>query len=130
MSINKEKKDFLYLIWIDSKTKRRYVIGMLSKNIHYEFCYGFEVEKAQEKGFKLLISFDEIDKVYKSDILFPVFSSRLPDKKRREINKILTKYGMNKYNDYELLKKSGARLPIDNLEFMDHLLEENKINTI
>lgn len=124
MSI-KEGKDYIYLVWKEIETGRQYIVGQLSKNGQFEFNYGFEVKEAIEKGFKLLISFEEIDKVYKNDILFPVFSSRLPDKKRNGINKILLKYGMEEYDDYKLLKRSGARLPIDNLEFIDPILDEN-----
>ena len=51
-------------------------------------------------------------------MLFPVFASRLPDRKREDIDKILQKYGLKEFDEYELLKKSGARLPIDNLEFI------------
>ena len=124
MSI-KNGKDYIYLVWKEIETRRQYIVGQLSKNGQFEFNYGFEVKEAIEKGFKLLISFEDIDKVYKNDILFPVFSSRLPDKKRNGIHKILLKYGMEEYDDYKLLKRSGARLPIDNLEFIDPILDEN-----
>ena len=118
-------RDYIYLIWKDPETRWQYIVGQLSKNGQFEFNYGFEVEKAIEKGFKLLISFEDVNRVYKSDILFPVFSSRLPDKKRKGINEILSKYGMKEYDDYKLLKRSGARLPIDDLEFIDPILDEN-----
>jgi len=118
-------RDYIYLVWKELKTRRQYIVGQLSKNGQFEFNYGFEVKEAIERGFKLLISFDDIDKVYKSDILFPVFSSRLPDRKRNGIDKILFKYGMEEYDGYKLLKRSGARLPIDNLEFIDPILDEN-----
>lgn len=124
MSIE-EGRDYIYLVWKDSETRRQYIVGQLSKNGQFEFNYGFEVEAAIEKGFKLLISFEDIDKVYKNDILFPVFSSRLPDKKRKEIDKILLKYGLEEYDDYKLLKRSGARLPIDDLEFIDPFNESS-----
>jgi HIRAN domain. len=35
---------------------------------------------------------------------------------------ILDKYGLTEYDDYMLLKRSGARLPIDSLEFIDPIL--------
>lgn len=120
----KDAKDFIYLIWKEPNTRRNYIVGQLSKNGHYEFAYGHEVEKAIKVGFELMISFDDINEVYKSDTLFPTFSSRLPDKKRRGIEKILLKYGLQEYDEYKLLKRSGARLPIDNLEFIDPILEE------
>lgn len=120
----KEEKDFLYLIWKDPSTRRNFIVGQLSKNSHYEFSYGHEVSDAMEKGFELLISFEDIDKIYRSDTLFPTFSSRLPDRKRRGIEKILAKYDLEEFNDYKLLKRSGAKLPIDTLEFIDPILKE------
>lgn len=117
-------KDYIYLIWKEPKTRRQYVVGQLTHNGKYEFSYGFEVEAAISKGFNHLIPFDDIHKRYKSDLLFPVFSSRLPDKKRKGIKDILLKYGLNEYDDYLLLKRSGAQLPIDNLKFIDPLLDK------
>ncbi len=69
--------------------------------------------------------FRELDKVYTDTVLFPVFASCLPDRKRKDIDKILQKYGLKEFDEYELLKKSGARLPIDNLEFIvPHMAKE------
>lgn len=126
----KDGRDYIYLIWKDIKTRRQYTVGQLSKNGQFEFSYGFEVQKAIKQGFKLLISFEEINKVYKSDILFPAFSSRLPDMKRKGIEKILHKYDLDEYDSYKLLKRSGAKLPIDNLEFIDPILDEINVNRI
>lgn len=123
----KDGRDYLYLIWKEPISSRNYIVGQLSKNSQYEFFYEYEVDEAIEKGFKLLIPFDSIDKVYKSDTLFPIFSSRLPDPKRRGIEKILEKYGLEEFDEYKLLKRSGARLPIDNLEFIDpETIDDNK----
>jgi len=123
-------RDYIYLIWKEPTTRRNYIVGQLSKNGQYEFSYGHEVKEAIDNGFELLIPFSDIKKVYKSDNLFPAFSSRLPDKKRRGIEQILLKYDLQEYDEYELLKRSGARLPIDGLEFIDPILKEynGKIN--
>ena len=50
--------------------------------------------------------------------LFAVFGARLPDKRRPEIKEILETYGMTEYDEFELLKRSGAKLPTDNYEFV------------
>ncbi|NLB43296.1 MAG: DNA-binding protein [Clostridiales bacterium] len=121
----KDGRDYLYLIWKEPISRRNFIIGQLSKNSQYEFTYGHEVDQAIKEGFELLIPFENIDKVYKSDTLFPTFSSRLPDAKRRGIDKILTKYDLKEFDEYKLLKKSGARLPIDTLEFIDPIFEES-----
>ncbi len=118
MSI-KNGRDYLLLVWKEPKTKRRYTIGELSKNGQFEFSYGHEVHKAIQAGFELLIAFSNIKTVYTNDNLFPVFASRLPDPKRKGIEAILEKYGLSEYDAYKFLKSSGAKLPIDNLEFID-----------
>lgn len=129
MSI-KNGKDYLYLVWKEPNSRRQYTVGQLVKNGGYEFSYGFEVVEAIKSGFQPLIVFENIDKTYKSPIMFPAFSSRLPDKKRNGIEKILKKYNLDEYDEYELLKKSGAKLPIDNLEFIDPIIDFNAVQII
>lgn len=122
----KENKDCLYLIWKSEKNRRQYVIGELSKNAQYEFKYGNEVSEAQEAGFIPLISFPDLNTTYRSDVLFPVFESRLPDKKRKDMGSILKKYDLKEYEPYQLLKRSGARLPIDSFYFIDPIFDTNQ----
>lgn len=118
----KDGKDYLYLIWKSEKSRRQYIIGELVKNGQFEFRYGEEVQAAREDGFEPLLCFPDLDKVYKDDKLFKIFTSRLPDRKRKNIQAILEKYGLTEYDEYKLLKQSGARLPIDSLEFIDPIL--------
>lgn len=116
-------RDFLYLIWKSGQSGRQYIVGQLTRNSHYEFRYNNEVKEAAEDGFVPLLCFPDLNKKYEDEKLFSVFSSRLPDKKRKNIKDILKKYGLEEYDEYTLLKKSGARLPIDNLEFIDPILD-------
>lgn len=51
----------------------------------------------------------------------------MPDRKRRGIEKILSKYDLQEYDEFKLLKRSGARLPIDTLEFIDPIFGEYDI---
>lgn len=122
----KNGKDCMYLIWKQPVTRRQYVVGCLSKNGNFEFEYGVEIEKAAKDGFKLLIAFDDMKKKYSSARLFPTFSSRVPDRRRKDIRNILNKYGLDEYDEYQLLKKSGGRLPIDSLEFIDPILDNGE----
>ena len=46
----KNGKDYLYLIWQDKVSRRQYIVGQLSKNGQYEFCYSNEIKDALEAG--------------------------------------------------------------------------------
>ncbi|HBJ1646729.1 HIRAN domain-containing protein [Clostridium sp. ZBS20] len=122
----KNGKDFIYLIWKEPKSRQQFVIAKLSKNGKYEFEYGFNIQQALDKGFIPFIAFNDIEKVYKNDKLFTSFSSRIPDRRRKDIKDILDMYGLEEYDEYELLKKSGGRLPIDDLEFIDPIVNNGE----
>ncbi|MEF9945327.1 MAG: HIRAN domain-containing protein [Lachnospiraceae bacterium] len=122
-------KDYLYLIWKSEKSRQQYIIGQLTKNGQYEFQYCEEIEDAIADGFTPLLCFPELDKLYTSEKLFAIFTSRLPDRKRKNIHEILKKYGLTEFDEYMLLKRSGARLPIDTLEFIDPLFNTDETVT-
>lgn len=125
----KNGKDYLYLIWKSEKSRQQYIIGQLSKNGQYEFQYCGEIESAIADGFTPLLCFPKLDELYTSEKLFTIFTSRLPDKKRKNIDEILKKYGLTEFDEYMLLKRSGARLPIDTLEFIDPIFNTEETVT-
>ena len=119
------KNDCLLLIWKDPETRRNYTVGKLTRGKPFIFQYGGEAEKAEEAGWKPMGAFPTYQE-YRSDTMFPVFCSRLPDKKRRDIGNILEKYGLTEYDEFELLRRSGARLPIDTYEFVAPISADDK----
>lgn len=116
----KMEQDLVYLVWKDVKTGNKYKVAELYKeNGKFYFKYIIEnVKKAQKDGFELLIAFSQINATYENPQLFAVFATRLPEATRPEIKEILATYGMTEYDDFELLKRSGAKLPTDNYEFV------------
>ena len=107
-------KDLVYLVWTDIKTGNKYKVAELYKmNNILE-----NVKEAQKSGFKLLIAFPQINALYDNPKLFATFAARLPEPTRPEIKEILETYGMAEYDAFELLKRSGAKLPTDNYEFV------------
>lgn len=121
-----EEKDYLYVVWKSGENRKEYVIGNLSKGDAFEFRYCEEIYEAEKEGFTHFASFPQLDGVYYSKVLFPIFESKLPDRKRKDINNILKRYGLQEFDSYELLKKSGARLPIDSLYFVEPIIDINK----
>ena len=117
---------FLYLIWKDPMSRRNFTVGKLEKLASgYAFEYCNEYKEALENGWVFIQAFPK-EKRYESEELFPAFSSRLPDRKRKNISDILKKYGLEEYDGYELLKQSGGRLPIDTYEFIDPIFDDDK----
>ena len=118
-------KDLILVIW-KSPQGRNYVIGEIEKSDYYYFRYSGNINDARAEGFELLIPFQNIDATYKSEKLFPIFATRLHDKKRPDIENILRKYNMSEYDELMLLK-NGAELPTDNLKFAEKIAEEDVI---
>ena len=79
---------------------------------------GYKFRYLPEYKGKRLIVFPE-DKEYHHKTLFPIFSCRLPYERRPDIQDILEEYGMTEYDEFELLKRSGAKLPTDDFEFIE-----------
>jgi len=116
----------LEVVWKDLNTRQRFVIGILTKGKEYSFRYKLEsIGKAYEKGFKGLVAFPDSNKEYTNTVMFPAFATRLPDEKRRDIKKILSKHNLKDYDSFELLKKSGGKSPIDTLEFIEPIEVSN-----
>jgi len=119
--------DFIYVVWKDVESRKNFVIGTLTRNGHYEFRYGKDLKDAQKAGFDPLVAFPSFEAQYCEDTLFPTFACRLPDKKRRDIDNILQKYGLTEYDEFELLKRSGAKLPTDSLSFIEPIFEDDSV---
>lgn len=118
--------NYLLLIWKDPRKRRNYIVGKLTHGDKYYFEYFGEYREAKKAGWSELEAFPA-EKVYENSELFLSFASRLPDKKRRDISTILEKYHLETYDAFELLRKSGARLPIDSYEFIDPIFPEDEV---
>lgn len=119
--------DYIYVVWQDTKSRRNFVIGTVTRNGHYEFRYGMDCKEAQQAGFTPLVAFPSYEKEYCDTELFPTFACRLPDRRRPDIHRILQKYGLDKYDEFELLKRSGAKLPTDTLYFIEPIFEDDPV---
>ncbi len=115
------KKDSIYLIWRDSKTGKGFPVGTLTRSDHYEFTYANELQDAKTHGFTPLIGMPSFTAKYSDDQLFPIFSCRLPSPKRKDIQRILDTLGLDTYDEFEILKRSGAQLPTDTLKFVSRV---------
>ena len=115
-----DNHDVVWLVWNEKKQQKKIKVAELMKRANkYYFKYDIDgVKEAMKYDLVLLPCFSHLNAEYSSDKLFPIFSTRLPDPKRKDIGMILGKYGLNSYDEFELIKKSGAKLPTDPYEFI------------
>lgn len=105
------------------------IIGYLmkEKNGDYFFKYDYKgLQEARKMGYTYLIGFKDTRRVYASKELFPVFKSRIPTKQRRDLPQILENYGIEKYDELDLLASSEGRLRTDALSFKEYIPRSEK----
>lgn len=121
----------LYLKWVDYKTNKKYVLGALcrdKKNKKYYFKLNEDyINKAKECGFSTaVLPFDNVNKIYESDILFPLFRIRVPkieNYNEEDLEMLLDEYDMKEFDEFEFLKKTKGELMTDYF-----ILEEERDN--
>ncbi|MCM1333467.1 MAG: HipA N-terminal domain-containing protein [Bacteroides sp.] len=117
----------LNIFWQEPQRHQRFQIGTLSYDGScYLFQYVKDFSRLEEKGFIEILPFLDRNKIYKSKEMFAVFLSRLPDRKQIGIERILQKYGLTEYDAFELLARSGGRVPGDTMEFIVPINRESK----
>ena len=89
-----------------SKKENKYVYKYYTKG----------VEEAKNKGFDYIVGFKDLNRIYESEKLFTVFSSRIFPKNRHDIDKRLKELGINEYNEIEILKKTNGKCFTDKIE--------------
>ncbi|MBW4623286.1 MAG: hypothetical protein KME17_28500 [Cyanosarcina radialis HA8281-LM2] len=110
----------LFLAWQDSKTRHWFPIGQLTfDGQNYNFVYTHGVKKAQaESNFQLLHSFPNLERVYTSSELFPLFSNRLMRPSRPDYQDYIQGLNIpqNEDDPIAILARSGGRKATDTLE--------------
>lgn len=120
----------LWMIWKEPVSRRRFIIGELSKNQErYYFKYmNKELEEAKERGFSYFPGFNNLDETYMSNILFANIETRLPNRARPDYLEILNLYNLETDStQMEILKATKGRLLTDNFEFVAPFDRNNKI---
>jgi len=104
------------------KNGNRYLIGELTK-AENEYIFKYTPETADKpEGFFKVPTFKDMNKVYKSENLFLFFVNRLFDRARPDLPELLDRYGLNHYNEWELLKATGAKLLTDGYELTETII--------
>ncbi|MBQ9072152.1 MAG: HIRAN domain-containing protein [Bacilli bacterium] len=111
----------MWLIWKHPETRRRYKVGTLNYDDKtYIFKYvNPELDDALKAEFNYFPGFEEINKVYTSNVLFANIETRLPNSSRKDYLEILNSYNLeHDSTKLEILKATKGRLLTDNYEFV------------
>ena len=125
----------LFLAWQNRKTLLWFPIGRLTFNGNkYEFVYTYGAKIAQSQhDFQLLYSFPELDQVYTSTELFPLFSNRVMRRSRPDYKNYLECLNIPEGEDdpIAILSRSGGRKVTDNFEVFPYPeADENGVDHI
>lgn len=86
------------------------LIGILyTKDKYWFFEYSEEFKNNKDKYYRM-VGFSDLDKIYKSDVLWPFFKIRIPGLKQPLIIEILKKENINSDDEVELLKRFGKEV--------------------
>jgi HipA-like protein len=98
-----KEKEARFLLLVDNIK-----VGYLcSHNGDWYFEYSNDFKK--ETDYNLITGFPELNKVYKSDELWPFFRIRIPGLKQPSVIETLEKENIDKNDEVELLKRFGQR---------------------
>lgn len=109
----------VFVAWQDPQTRRFVPVGRLTQeNGVYKFAYTRGAEEA--KNFTRFGAMQDLDVVYVSEKLFPLFANRLLPKSRPEYQQFLTWLGLDakEQDELEMLARSGGQRATDSLEII------------
>lgn len=120
----------LLMIWKSPISRKSFVIGELSKDkdVYYFKYIDPELEDAKKNGFNYFPGFNDLSKIYESNVLFANIETRLPNPARPDYLEILNSYNLEADStQMEILKATKGRLLTDNFEFIPQFDRNNKI---
>jgi len=112
----------LFLAWKEPRKREWIVVGKLwEKDKKYYFAYTKGVKKAQKSGnFNEFGVMQDIDKVYVSDELFPIFKNRILNRSRPEYRSYLKWLGFEKEaSPLEELSRTNGLRATDSLQLFE-----------
>lgn len=93
----------------------------------YLFKYDKEgMKTANGQGFTYLIGFKNTRQVYQSKKLFAVFTSRIPSKQRRGLDKRLGDLGLEEYDEFEILLATKGKTNTDSIT-IEEILDRERL---
>lgn len=110
----------LYITWQDSTSRRWAPVGQLTRqNGAYRFVY---TRGAKLPSFRPFGPMQDLEKVYTSDALFPIFANRVLTRNRPEYGEYMSWLGLSEasHDVLEELSRTGGLRATDSLELIPY----------
>jgi len=126
MQTAQQQLQALYVTWQEPNSGEYFPVGRLVSGLkpdqsNYEFCYLRGVAKAQGAGFQPFLSFDDLNRVYRADDLFPMFENRVMSSGRADYRQYVSSLALDPDNDnaMTILMRSGGGRTTDSVEMFE-----------
>lgn len=111
----------LFVAWQQPVSRRYYPVARLlcGTGEHrdlFEFCYIHGAELAMADGFRPLLAFPHLDRVYRARELFPFFTNRLMSRKRPDFPDYVRRLGLEIDSDPMAILARGGTRATDTIE--------------
>jgi hypothetical protein len=126
MQTAQQQLQALYVTWQEPTSREYFPVGRLVSGLrpdqpNYEFSYLRGVAKAQVAGFQPFPSFDDLNRVYRADDLFPMFENRVMSSGRADYRQYVASLALDPDNDnaMTILTRSGGGRTTDSVEMFE-----------
>jgi len=109
----------LFLAWQAPDFRHWFPVGRLdadSEHANFVFQYTRGALEAKESGFHPMPSFPQIDRLYQSDELFPMFKNRVLGAQRKDFGDYLRTLALEHDDPIEILSITGGERQTDSFE--------------
>ena len=119
MTVSEQLHRSLFVIWQDDETRRWHPVGRLTKQ-DGEFRLEYTNGAKASPSFTPFAGMRELDRVYCSDVMFPLFSNRIIAASRPEYPRVMGWLGLNEEwtDGFEVLARSGGKRKTDSLRLV------------
>lgn len=119
MTVSEQSHRSLFVIWQDDETRRWYPVSRLTKR-NGEFRLEYTKGAEASPSFAPFAGMRELDRVYQSDVLFPLFANRIIAGSRPEYPRVMGWLGLDEEwtDGFEVLARSGGRRKTDTLRLV------------
>ena len=113
----------VFVAWQQPESRRYFPVGRLEsgtgpESARYEFAYIQGALDAAKEGFQPFLAFPELDRVYRSEELFPFFANRVMSRSRSDFADCVKRLGLDPEtaDEMSILARSGGVRATDSVE--------------